>query len=75
MRGSSGHSKGWPGTGHLLPRVSMILAALDEKTPRVKSGNSPSRSLLEIFMPWLPQTTAPVEERVKVLQMLVRARP
>ena len=26
-------------------------------------------------MPWLPQTTAPVEERVKVLQTLVRGRP
>ena len=59
----------------LLPQVSMILAALDEMTPRVNSGNSASRSLLEIFMPWLPQTTAPIEERVKVLQMLVRGRP
>ncbi len=59
----------------LLPQVSMILAALEEMTPRVDGGNSPSRSLLEIFMPWLPQTTAPAEERVKVLQTLVRGRP
>jgi transcriptional regulator with XRE-family HTH domain len=59
----------------LLPQVTMILAALDDTAPRVNSGNSASRSLLEIFMPWLPQTTAPVEERVKVLQKLVRVRP
>ena len=26
-------------------------------------------------MPWLPQTTSPIEERVTVLQMLVRKRP
>jgi len=81
---------GWPSTQHagllwaleglawdraLLPRVSMILAALDELTPRVKSGNSASRSLLEIFMPWLPQTTAPVEERIRVLQKVAQSRP
>jgi hypothetical protein len=59
----------------LLPRVSFILAALDEMTPRVTSGRSAARSLQETFMPWLPQTTAPIEERVKVLQMLVRRRP
>jgi transcriptional regulator with XRE-family HTH domain len=57
-----------------LPRVSLILGTLDEKTPREKLGNSPSRSLLEIFTPWLPQTTAPVEERVGVLKKLAKSR-
>jgi hypothetical protein len=81
---------GWPSSTHvgllsalegmawertLLPRVSIILAALDEMTPGVTSGNSAARSLQEIFMPWLPQTTAPIEERVNVLKMLVRERP
>ena len=59
----------------LLPRVTLILASLDEKMPKGKSGNTPSRSLLEIFMPWFPQTTVPVEERVKVLRMLMQQRP
>ncbi len=72
---SSGHSKCWPGTAGPCRRVSLILATLDEKTPAGRSGNSPSRSLLEIFMPWLPQTTAPVEERVKVLRNLAEKRP
>jgi len=59
----------------LLSQVSLILATLDEITPKGKLGNSPSRSLLEIFMPWFPQTTASVEERVKVMRKLVQNRP
>jgi transcriptional regulator with XRE-family HTH domain len=58
-----------------LPQVSLVLASLDEKVPKCSSGNSPSRSLLEIFMPWFPQTTAPVAERVGVLRKLVKSRP
>ena len=58
----------------LLPRVSMVLATLDEKIPKVELGNSPHRSLLEIFKPWHPQTTARVEERVKVLKRLAEKR-
>ena len=48
-----------------LPRVSLILAGLDEEIPAAKSGNGVARSLREIFMPWLPQTTAPVDERIE----------
>jgi transcriptional regulator with XRE-family HTH domain len=62
-------------SGEHLPRVSLILAALDEKAPRDASGNSAFRSLLYIFLPWLPQTTAPVEDRIKVLKKLVKDRP
>ena len=51
--------------------MSLILATLDEKTSIEKLGNSPYRSLLEVFTPGLPQTTATVEERVKVLRKLV----
>ncbi len=81
---------GWPSNKHvgllwaleglawdraLFPRVSLALAALDELTTTVKSGNSAHRSLLEIFMPWLPQTTAPVEERVRMLRRLAERWP
>ena len=58
-----------------LASVSRILADLDEVSPRIASGNSAKRSLLHIFMPWLPQTAAPVEERVQILRMLTRHRP
>jgi transcriptional regulator with XRE-family HTH domain len=59
----------------LLPQVSLILAWLDEHDLGGKLGNCPSRSLQGIFMPWFPQTTAPVGERVKVLRELARRRP
>lgn len=59
----------------LLPQVSLILASLDEKMPKGKSGNTAFRSLSEIFMPWFPQTTAPVEERVRILRMLLQRHP
>lgn len=58
-----------------LARVSRILAALDEVSPRVASGNNALTSLLRIFMPWLPQTAAPVDKRVEILKMLTRRRP
>lgn len=59
---------------YLLP-ASLILAALDEMLPNVISGNNPARSLQEIFMPWFPQTTVSVDERLKVLQKLIQSRP
>ncbi len=58
-----------------LPRVSLLLARLDEVAPRTKFGNSPMRTLTQIFMPWYPQTTAPVEDRVKILQTVSRKYP
>jgi transcriptional regulator with XRE-family HTH domain len=58
-----------------LSRVSQILAALDERTSREATGNSAFRSLLYVFLPWLPQTTASVEQRIKALGKLVRVHP
>ena len=58
-----------------LSRVSRILAALDERTPREASGNSAFRSLIYIFLPWLPQTTASVEQRIKALEKLAKYHP
>ncbi len=58
-----------------LSRVSRTLAALDERTPREASGNNAFRSLIYIFLPWLPQTTASVEQRIKALEKLVKDHP
>jgi hypothetical protein len=58
-----------------LSPVSLILAWLDEHDPRGRLGNRPSRSLQEIFMSWFPQTTASVDDRVRILEVLARRTP
>lgn len=59
----------------LLPRVSLLLAKLDAvKLPR-QAVNTPFRSLCDVFMSSYPQMTSSAEERVNVLQMLVRKCP
>jgi transcriptional regulator with XRE-family HTH domain len=58
-----------------LPRVSLLLARLHELAPSTKLGNSPMRTLQQVFMPWYPQTTAPVEERVAILERLSKRHP
>ena len=55
-------------------RILVHLAELDPK-PQSPLASRPLRSLLEIFLPWLPQTTASVEERIRVLKDLVRSVP
>jgi transcriptional regulator with XRE-family HTH domain len=59
----------------LLPQVSYLLARLDEVVEGKNRGNSPMGSLQSVFMPWYPQTTAPVDERVKILSTLTRKYP
>jgi hypothetical protein len=51
-----------------LPRVCQCLAQLYEAAPTIQLGNNPMRTLEQIFMPGFPQTTAPVDERVKILR-------
>ncbi len=58
-----------------LSTVSRLLARLDEVAPPTKLENSPMRTLTQIFMPWYPQTTVPVKDRVKILQSVVRKYP
>ncbi len=58
-----------------LPRASRLLARLDEVAPPTKLGNSPMRTLTQIFIPWYPQTTVPVEDRVKILQSIAKKHP
>ena len=58
-----------------LSRVSQLLASLHERAPRTKLGNSPIRTLVQVFMPWYPQTTAPVAERVRILETVSKRHP
>jgi len=58
----------------LLPQVSRLLARLYEVAPTTKLG-SPMRTLVQVFMPWHPQTTAPVEERTKILEGVSKRHP
>ncbi len=59
----------------MLPQVSLILATLDESPVWNRLGDSAFRSLREIFTPGLPQTTATLAERVKILEMLTQRKP
>ena len=59
----------------LLGQVSMILAKLDALDPgEGKWGNRPKRSLRQIFLLWMPQTSAPLANRLKVLDRLLKDR-
>ncbi len=48
-----------------------LLATLAEIDPGGKLSNRPAESLREIFRPWLPQTAAPVESRILVIDALL----
>jgi len=59
-----------------LNRVSVILAHLAEIDPRLSnSANRPSNSLTTIFLPWRPQTCAPVSKRKTALEAVMREHP
>ena len=58
-----------------LPRAASILARLVEPARKVSIGNHPRNSLREIFLPWHPQTSAPVAARIKVLDRLLQRHP
>ena len=58
-----------------LTKVSSVLARLAKTAPDVRSGNNAMNSLIEIFLPWLPQTTASVGDRIKVLRKLTELFP
>jgi transcriptional regulator with XRE-family HTH domain len=58
-----------------LPRVSQLLARLDEFASPREHGNNLMRTLTQILLPWYPQTTAPVEDRVRILQSVSRKHP
>lgn len=58
-----------------LPRVTRILAQLS--LPKIDDNclNKPVNTLESIFRSWMPQTAAPVEQRIKALELLARSFP
>jgi hypothetical protein len=58
-----------------LGRVALILSRLAHIQIRGNLANTPFNSLVDIFRSWLPQTAASLDERIGVLDMLVRREP
>lgn len=58
-----------------LPRVASILAKLATVEIKDNWGNKPINSLLSIFRSWMPQTAAPLDERVAILKSMARKFP
>lgn len=54
-----------------LARVALILAQLSHVQIKGNWGNTPNASLFGLFRSWLPQTAAGVQERIKVLDLLI----
>jgi hypothetical protein len=58
----------------LIP-VALILAGLAKIDPGGNWANRPAHSLTTIFMPWLPQTQAPVAKRKAAIRTVFREAP
>lgn len=56
--------------GKYLTRVSLILARLAGIAPDVRMANTPLNSLRQIFLPWLPQTSVGVDDRIRILRRI-----
>lgn len=54
-----------------LGQVAELLARLVETDPGGRLGNRPLNSLVDVFRPWLPQTSATAETRLAVLESVV----
>lgn len=55
-----------------LTRVTLILAQLTYFPLKGNWGNTPQSSLLSIFRPRFPQTSASVQSRIDVLELLIK---
>lgn len=58
-----------------LARTSLILARLARIDPGGKLSNRPIESLREIFLPWLPNTNAPLAQRLSALDYIIANEP
>ncbi len=58
-----------------MPRATLALAALAAADPGGRIGNRPQGSLDAVFLPWCPQTTASLDQRLRVLDMLREKTP
>jgi hypothetical protein len=61
----------WP-TSHLGEVAEILLALADRDAPESRWSNRPKNSLTEILSYWMPQTTATVDERIQILDLLIR---
>lgn len=60
---------------HYLTRITVILGELALRDPGGNWANRPANSLTTIFLPWFPQTTAPVKKRLVAVQTLKKEVP
>jgi len=58
-----------------LGRAALLLARLAAREPGGKLMNRPGNSLREIFLCWHPQTTATLQQRLDVLDLLRQREP
>lgn len=58
-----------------LTRVVLVLARLSQTTIDDNWVNKPINSLSAIFRAWLPQTAAPIDDRITVLETLCQRFP
>ena len=58
-----------------LTRVAVILGELSVIDPGGNWSNRPKNSITTIFLPWLPQTMAPIEKRLTAIRTLVKEVP
>lgn len=59
----------------LLPRVASVLAQLSEQKISDRNMNTPIASLFSLFRSWMPQTVAPLDERLGAIKQIARLRP
>jgi hypothetical protein len=58
-----------------LVRVSTLLGELAAIDPGGNWSNRPGNSLVDIFLPWHPQTTATIPQRMAAVEALLREQP
>lgn len=59
-----------------LARVAVILAKLSSRISLPGNyGNRPDTSLVEIFLLWLPHTSADIDERIAALKQVLKIEP
>jgi hypothetical protein len=58
-----------------LTRVTVILGELAEIDPGGNWTNRPANSLATIFLPWFPQTCAPIPKRRAAVETLIKESP
>ena len=62
-------------TPQCLTKACLILATLDKNASSTRWCNSPISSLRMIFLPWLPYTTASVEQRIRAVKKILKVYP